>query len=244
MFLNVDKHNQAKTAIKDDSGYSLTYGDACRTIREFDDLKLPRSVIFCLCENCAGSLIGYMAFENNRQVPLLLSAGLDEGLRTNLENMYTPSYYWVPERKSGEIGGEKIYEAYGYVLLKTDFPKEYPLYDELGLLLTTSGSTGSPKFVRQSYANILDNAQSIVQYLKLSADERPITTLPMNYTYGLSIINSHLLVGAAILMTEKGLMQTEFWSFFREAGATSFGGVPYTYEMLEKLSAALDEMKE
>ena len=65
MFLNVDKHNQNKMAIKDDSGYTLTYGDVCQTIEKFAMLNLPRSVIFCLCENCAGSLIGYMSFENN-----------------------------------------------------------------------------------------------------------------------------------------------------------------------------------
>ena len=57
----------------------------------------------------------------------------------------------------------------------------------------------------------------------------------MNYTYGLSIINSHLLVGAVLLLTEKALTQKEFWNFFKEAGATSFGGVPYTYEMLDRL---------
>lgn len=57
----------------------------------------------------------------------------------------------------------------------------------------------------------------------------------MNYVYGLSIINSHFLVGATLLLTDKGLMQKDFWNFFKEAEATSFGGVPYTYEMLDKL---------
>ena len=65
--------------------------------------------------------------------------------------------------------------------------------------------------------------------------ERPITTLPMNYTYGISILNTHLAVGATILMTQKTLMQREFWDFFTREKATSFGGVPYTYEMLDKL---------
>jgi acyl-coenzyme A synthetase/AMP-(fatty) acid ligase len=69
----------------------------------------------------------------------------------------------------------------------------------------------------------------------LSSSEKAITTLPMNYTYGLSIINTHLMVGATLLLTDKGLMQKEFWTFFKEEGATSFGGVPYTYEMLDKL---------
>ena len=57
----------------------------------------------------------------------------------------------------------------------------------------------------------------------------------MNYTYGLSIINSHLLVGATLLVTDKSLMQKEFWEFFEKQQATSFGGVPYTYEILDKL---------
>ena len=119
MFLNVDRHDQAKIAIKDDSGYTLTYEDICKTIKAFEKLNLPRCVVFCLCENCAASLVGYMAFENNGQVPLLLSASLDEGLRTNLEKEYLPSYYWVPENKVKEIGGETVFSAYGYALLKT-----------------------------------------------------------------------------------------------------------------------------
>ena len=135
MFLNVEKHDQNKIAIKDDSGFSLTYADICKTIEEFGTLNLPRSVIFCLCENCAGALVGYMAFENNKQVPLLLSAGLDEGLRNNMESMYAPSYYWMPERKIGEIIGEKIYAAYGYVLLKTNH-EPYPLNEKLSVSFT------------------------------------------------------------------------------------------------------------
>ena len=128
-----------------------------------------------------------------------------------------------------------MYQSLGYHLLKTPFGREAELYPELGLLLTTSGSTGSPKFVRQSYRNIRANTDSIVEYLKLDETERPITTLPMNYTYGVSILNTHLDVGATILVTEHGIAQREFWDFFRREGATSFGGVPYTYEMLDRM---------
>jgi acyl-coenzyme A synthetase/AMP-(fatty) acid ligase len=109
------------------------------------------------------------------------------------------------------------------------------LHRDLALLLTTSGSTGSPNLVRQSYENIEANTASIVEYLELTEQERPITTLPMEYTYGLSIVNSHLAAGACVLLTTKTLMQKEFWSFFRDQRATSFGGVPYTYEMLKRL---------
>lgn len=128
-----------------------------------------------------------------------------------------------------------VCSIWGYSLLKTPYNNVYPLSENLALLLTTSGSTGSPKLVRQSYDNIRANTESIVEYLRLDATERPITTMPMSYTYGLSIINSHLWVGASIILTQETLMQREFWRQFTDYGATSFGGVPYIYEMLEKL---------
>ena len=235
MFLNVDNHNQNKTAIKDDSGYTLSYADVCRIIEEFDALNLPRSVIFCLCENCAGSLIGYMAFENNKQVPLLLSVGLDEGLRSNLESMYTPSYYWVPERKAEEIEGEKIYSAYGYVLLKTEY-EPYPLNEKLSMLLTTSGSTGSPKLVRHKYGNLEANAENVAKVFSWRPDEEiGICDLPMNYTMGLNVINSHLVVGATVLMVKANLMDPDFWDFIRVNGGTSFCGVPFSYEVMRRV---------
>lgn len=235
MFLNVDKHNQNKVAVKDDSGYMLTYGDVCRTIEYLNALNLPRSVVFCLCENCAGSLIGYMAFENNKQVPLLLSAGMDEGLRNELESKYTPSYYWVPERKAQEINGKKMYSAYGYVLLKTE-NDPYPLNDKLSILLTTSGSTGSPKLVRHKYGNLEANAENVAKVFSWRPDEEVgICDLPMNYTMGLNVINSHLVVGASVLMVKANLMDPDFWEFIKANGGTSFCGVPFSYEVMRRV---------
>ena len=234
MFLNVDKHNQKKIAIMDDSGYSLTYADICRTIKEFDAINLPRCVVFCLCENCAGSLIGYMAFENNKQVPLLLSAELDEELRNNIESMYSPSYYWVPKRKAMNLAGEKIHEAYGYVLLKTCY-EPYPLNDKLSMLLTTSGSTGSPKLVRHKYGNLEANAENVAKVFSWSSDERGICDLPMNYTMGLNVINSHLVVGASVLMIKANLMDSDFWEFIKVNEGTNFCGVPFSYEVMRRI---------
>ena len=108
-------------------------------------------------------------------------------------------------------------------------------HPDLAVCLTTSGSTGSPKLVRLTLRNIIANAESIAEYLHIDANERPITMLPMYYSYGLSIINSHLLKGATILLTDKTYAQREFWNFLRENEATSMSGVPYTWEMLRRL---------
>lgn len=224
-------------AVIDEAGTKYTYSQL-----EFEcgeliyNVKFGRCLIFSLCLNEIGSLLGYIAFVNNRIVPLLLDAHLDRGLLSTLIESYKPDYLWLPSSMTDEFEEfNEVYSVYNYTLIKTPYMREYPIYDELALLLTTSGSTGSPKLVRQSYTNIKSNTESIVEYLDLDETERPITTLPMNYTYGLSIVNTHIYVGASIILTNKTLMQKEFWQQFKEYEATSFGGVPYVYEMLDKL---------
>ena len=213
------------TAVIADGGRTVGYAELKRLSDEWAANVPPRSLAFLLVGNNLDSLVAYVACLNHGIVPLMLDAHIDGQLLRRFLEIYRPDFLWRP-------GGS------GYVLEeghRTEDKGQRALYDELALLLTTSGSTGSPKLVRQSYRNIRANTASIVEYLKLDSTERPITTLPMNYTYGLSIINSHLAVGATILLTEKSVMQREFWNFFTEQGATSFGGVPYTYEMLDKL---------
>ena len=213
------------TAVVTDDGRFIGYAELKRMTDEWAAKVPARSLVFLLVGNNLDSLISYVGCLNHGIVPLMLDVKIDGQLLQRFKEIYRPDFIWRP--------GES-----GYVLEKgqrTEDEGQRRLYDELALLLTTSGSTGSPKLVRQSYTNIRVNTASIVEYLKLDSSERPITTLPMNYTYGLSIINSHLAVGATILLTEKSIMQREFWNFFTEQGATSFGGVPYTYEMLDKL---------
>lgn len=226
----------ANIALKDEYGNVLSYGELNEKAKNLTEVIGKRCLVFCLCENRIGSVIGYVACINGQIVPVLLNAHLERELLSNLLETYKPEYLWVPENQVEDFSTmDFIFSISDYALLKTHYGIEHVLYPDLALLLTTSGSTGSPKFVRQSYANIEANTESIIEYLNLDNSEKAITTLPMNYTYGLSIMNTHLMVGATLLLTDKGLMQKEFWNFFKEEGATSFGGVPYTYEMLDKL---------
>lgn len=107
--------------------------------------------------------------------------------------------------------------------------------DELALLLSTSGSTGSAKQVCLSANNLQANAESICEYLPILATDKTITTLPFFYSYGLSVINSHLLVGACIVFSRSSVVSREFWQVFKQQEISSLAGVPYTYEMLLRL---------
>ncbi len=109
-----------------------------------------------------------------------------------------------------------------------------PPHADLRLLLSTSGSTGDPKLVRLSGENIASNAASIAEYLDLSATDRAMTTLPFFYSYGLSVLNSYLHVGAALVLTERSVVDPAFWDEFREAEATSMALVPHQFDLLER----------
>lgn len=228
--------NKDRYAAIDDSGKGLTYGDLIDFSKTMGDAVKKRSIIFILCENKMGSLAGCVAFLNNLVIPLLLDANMDRQLLWNLIDTYKPNYLYIPECLREEFSDFALcLNLYEYLLLKTSYVPQYPVHDDLALLVSTSGSTGSPKLVRQSYKNIMSNGIAIIDYLGIDSNERPITTLPMHYTYGFSIINSHLLAGATVLLTTRTLVEKGLWDFFREQKATSFGGVPYTFEMLKKL---------
>ncbi len=109
------------------------------------------------------------------------------------------------------------------------------LHADLALLMSTSGSTGSPKLVRLSRCNLVANAKAIADYLDIRQTDRAATTLPMSYCYGLSVVHSHLLRGAGLILTDRSVVDEGFWTLFRRHRGTSFAGVPYTFEMLERI---------
>jgi acyl-CoA synthetase (AMP-forming)/AMP-acid ligase II len=109
------------------------------------------------------------------------------------------------------------------------------LHPDLALLLSTSGSTGSPKLVRLSRCNLAANAKAIAEYLDIRQTDRAATTLPMSYCYGLSVIHTHLLRGAGLILTDRSVVDDEFWTLFRAHRGTSFAAVPYTFEMLDRI---------
>lgn len=232
MFLDLDKKDQNKIAVVDDSGRSITYGDICDFSKEFAKHLPHRTLIFILSENKIGSLLGYTASLTNKVVPLIFSAKTEEGLYTNLRDMYKPVYIWVPDEMVEQLGYEPIFSAWDYTLVKTGYPT-VPLYEELSLLLPTSGSTGSPKLVRHSYRNIEANADNVRRLFQLTEEEKAMAILPMHYTMGLSVIASHLLTGATLFLSGRSLLDKGFWTMLREA--TSFTGVPYSYEIMMKM---------
>ena len=199
-------------AVITDKGERLTYAELDAKTR----IDVPRGLVFLMCSNTLQSLVGYLTCLQSKLPVVMLDGSKPKEVIDALIEAYQPEYIWDGELRETGLKGE-------------------PVSEDLAMCLTTSGSTGSPKFVRLSAQNILANAESIAEYLSIDENERPVTTLPMHYSYGLSVINSHLLKGATILLTDATYAQREFWNFMKEGKATSIAGVPYTYEILKRL---------
>lgn len=230
MFLELDRKERQRIAAIDDSGRAVTYGEICDFAHEFAQHLPQRSLIFLLSENRIGSLLGYTAALSNRIVPLIISAATEDGLYNHLYELYQPEYLWLPQSKAE--GKEIVFAAWEYCLVKTG-NQPTQMFEELSLLLPTSGSTGSPKLVRHSYRNIEANADNVRRLFKLDGTEKAMAILPMHYTMGLSVIASHLLAGATLLLSGRSLLDKGFWTTLKEA--TSFTGVPYSFEILTKM---------
>lgn len=193
-----------------------------------------RSLMFILTENNVGGIAWVMAAILSGNVPLILSAHTEASLLATMTDTYLPQYICAPVHMA-ESGIEPVVDdEFGYKLRSTGAPAA-DLHPDLSHLLPTSGSTGSPKLVRHKYGNIEAAGLNISTFFGLTDKDRPLMVLPLHYTMGLSMVFSHLKVGATILITDLSMTDPRFWRFLKEEHATSFTGVPFSYEILDKM---------
>lgn len=232
----VSRRYPARPALIVEDGTTLDYTELHEAIDSLAAQLPSRQLIFIAGDNDLPSVLCYLASLESRAVPLLLRAGIEEAHLNRLIRTYDPAFVFIATEANWSKAGCKLVRQDGaYGLYRRNDAANAALHERLALLLTTSGSTGSPKLVRLSAENLEANASSIAQYLEITADERSVTSLPFNYSYGLSVLNSHLYAGASIVLSNRSLIDAGFWRLVNERQVSSFAGVPYSYEMLLKL---------
>jgi acyl-coenzyme A synthetase/AMP-(fatty) acid ligase len=220
------KHG-ARTALIDETGAELSYSSLDRAVDSFvREHGLGGQLVFLECTNSVEAIVAYLACLRSHS-PVFLYHAQDRGLLDQLLTIYDPNLIISWRNRAP------------YLLRRHGFA--ITMHPELRVLLSTSGSTGSPKLVKLSETNITSNARAIVDYLEMSPADRSITTLKLNYSYGMSVVNSALACGASLLLTERTIVDPKFWDVARRFEATNFAGVPYTYEMLSRMSRQLSE---
>ncbi len=227
--LNLLKHSDNICLIT--KSKQLSYKDVdtlCQKLAE----KLPKEKQLSLIKAKINieTIIGYLSFLRTNHAFIMIDAFVDDTLLENIINIYQPNYIWE------EVDSLKDYcYRYGDYGLRVNHTDKLLLHPELSLMLSTSGTTGSPKMVKLTKKNLYANCSSIVKYLKIDSSHKTITNLPLYYSYGISILNTHLAQGASIVVTDKSIMSKEFWEIFKQHNVTTLNGVPYNYEIFRRI---------
>ena len=224
-------------AIIDGDHSDFTYKQVIKKINELKQKVEKRSLILIISENSLGSLLAYIFCVFNDHVGIIVNSKTSKDNMLKILKNYQPNYVFL-SKKIKFMFKRNFSQEYNFLdqaLIKNKFNKKKRLHKNLSILLSTSGSMGSIKFVKLSKENLKHNANSIIRYLKISCKDSTITNLPISYSYMLSVINTHLEVGASIIISKYSLIEKQFWQLYKKNKVTSLNGVPYTYEIIRKI---------
>jgi long-chain acyl-CoA synthetase len=216
-FSNLEQYGN-NVAIITEKCEITTYLQLSKKVEEANTISIGfKALVFIKAKNTIETITSYLSNLNVGNAIYLYDTN-DDAVIKNLIKIYKPNAL-ISEGK--------------YTLLHTD---NLNIHSETCLLLSTSGSTGTPKFVRLTENNINSNADSIAEYLSLTSEDRALAHLKFHYSFGLSILNSHLAVGASVVLTDVSVLDDEFGNLINKYKATNFSGVPFVFESLDKRS--------
>lgn len=225
------------TAVVDgDGGDSLTYRQLAERVPErIAELDPPRhGLTFLRAASTLETVVDYLALRQAGAAVVLLDPTLAADVMDRMAAQYRPELVLGP---GNLLDGYERVDDGGHAVDRRRAKCASPIdwIEPVSVLLPTSGSTGSPKLVQLSDENLNVNALDISDALAIDEGDRGLAPLPLFYSYGLSILNSHLAVGAATVLTTSSPLRPEFWNVVRTNAATSIPGVPYSYEMFRRV---------
>lgn len=235
-------YNDDKAAILYE-GREISYKELNTQVDYLSRKLENRKLVLILCENNYESLIAYLATMSADCVSMLLPSMIEYGTLKNNIKAYKPDYIFSHSYLELKEEYRLMLDDNFLKLYKLTNDSKSDLYPDLQLLLSTSGSIGNPKCVRISKENLSANTYDICEYLGINENSRAITSLPMSYTYGLSIINSHLLKHGSIVLTDTSMTSKTFWDLIDLYYVTDFGGVPFQYEAIIRLNIDIAKHK-
>jgi long-chain acyl-CoA synthetase len=240
-FLTSDHDPSSKAVWDADSERWFTRAELTRSMRSFSD-KLPftrKALGFIFALNDAASLIAYLGSIECGHAVAMLDPELDSPLALNLIRRFQPDFIVAPASQALDSGISAQYSATAlgtqHVLLCSLRPGRCEIHPDVALLISTSGSTGSPKLVRLSWRNLQSNAASINQVLLNTDLDRAMLTTPIFNGYAQSLVHTHLAAGGSFVLTRHRIVTRAFWDIVREAECSGIGGTPYFYQALDRL---------
>lgn len=217
--LNILRGLDGSVAIQDlRTGESVTYSELAERVerrrRELGGLE--GSLVFLGFSTDIDTIVSYLALRAAHVTLALLDPTLEKSRLESLCAAYSPNrLIGLPETgladgsATGSLGEDRI-------------------------LLSTSGSTGSPKFVRLSEDAVQASSHQIITAADITQSDRALLSLPLHYSFGLSVLNSHLLAGAGLVIGAQGSMSPDFAAEIAASGVTNLYAVPFSIEAFHR----------
>jgi long-chain acyl-CoA synthetase len=233
--LNIKKYKLKKAFIDPVKNLSITYKQLSLINEQISKKIKKKSVTLMLTDNDFYCYPMYVALFNSKTILILLDYNLFKEEISNLSKSFNANYLVLNSNIKIKSNVKKIFSYGNFSVYQT---KKKFLNTNLTnkLLISTSGTSQKPKFVRLSKKNILNNTKNIIDNLKINYQDTTITTLPIAYSYGLSILNTHLMVGSKIIINSFSIYEKNFWDLIKNYKIKSFGAVPFMYENFIKYS--------
>ncbi len=225
LFDKISENQFLRFVDENDSGREFRLEDLDLCSLSSDEKKL----VFLYLDNSIESVSNFFSVLKSPHTLVMLSLDLAENFKTELEKIYLP--YYIFDKKRTFIKG---YNNSSVFFEKTD-KNNAVIHPSVKVLLSTSGTTGSPKFVKLSEENLLSNANAIAEYLSIQPSDVTPLNLPIHYSYGLSVLTSNSLKGGKIICGNTDVLNRAFWNNMENFGYTSIAGVPFVYEMLDRI---------
>ncbi|HEU5333257.1 MAG TPA: AMP-binding protein [Actinocrinis sp.] len=236
--LDLVSHGEARPAspaVYVEGGTVLSYGELAALVGEAERALRHdgKALVLCAGDRDLPTVLAYLAALRLGHAVAFLPASPD------MLRAYEPEFIVPAPGGRAEPGGPGGPGGFGYgpvarpiagaTVLRRGSRPAGEIHPDTALLLATSGSTASPKTVRLSYTALAENYAAVVRALGVTAAERGPTTLPIRHAYGLSVLNTHLLAGACVILGEGSPLSAATWDRLIRSGATSFAAVPTTY---------------
>ncbi len=220
---------------------AYTYVNAKNTLRHMSFRLLLKNIsifrkyikeqklMLIFVNNNIESIVGYLSGIIEKTKVIMIRGNLHKEPCNKIVTDFKPDYLWMKTNALSLEGYSSKFAWNEYSLYEREEKSDILINEDIALLLPTSGTTGASKFVKLTYENIENNTRDIIDALMVSKESVTITSLPIYYTYGLSLINTYLVQGARVILTTLSYFQSEFWELFRREKVSSVSGVPFFY---------------
>jgi len=233
----------AVALIDENAGIHYTYEQLIDAIQGISGLlrRSDKSLMFLVLRNAMDYVCVYLASIAAGHAVMIADEAISKVQLLDLLEKYQPEWCFAPHETDVELSSTGLYEAVptgirqGFLWRRRANRADAAIHRDLQLVLPTSGSTGNPKTVKLSELNIMSNTADIVTTLSITEHDRAITSLPLYYVYGLSVLHTHLHAGGSVVLTSRPIADPNFWRLVREFRCTSFSGVPLSYKILRQL---------